>query len=701
MVLVAAKSVKKNCSRIPKSRDDRSSSSWTSLALVLFASLLILASQARSTSPALSSSQIIPDSSEVPSHLSTYVSEESVPSGRQYEEKPVRPQLPPWRPPSPDQDIGGGPFPFPGDDPGMGIRPSFQTEPHFAPVDIKVHYNHPDAIFTLAKHGLYLAPVTIKPPSMQIWDFNARTKQFELLWLNDEDGMGSGAFNLQRVEYHGKPHLLAWSGRFMRWPGYGEGFYLLLDESYRVIFNVSLPDPVDFHDATLTPENTLISTVWRKLGPFDHSRVNGSKEDGAIFDSTFTEFYPTTGQVVFGWSPYEAGISLHRSRIPAKPKFTSAKPWDWAHTNSVCKDRLGNYLVSLRSHSTLFYIDGQTKETLWQLGGPDSNFTGNGNTGFSWQHNALWLEEEERYGIWTLDEIRAASVPGSTTRKKRKISLYDNAALSRKKCDRNESRGLIIELDMTAKTANIVQIYNNPGRAVPGFKNISSTSQGNLQVLPPFTPWDGRHNFQKDKPASSSSSPSSLSARAAEQGRVGRTPVFLAYGMQPYLALYERSGMPLWLAEYTVPDKHLLKGSGVDSYRSYLRPRWRGQPRWPPKFKLSADKSAALPGDHTRMAWISWNGAAGVAEYRIIHGLRTASSTVIPKEGFETKMELGTRIVGMRSIHLEAYDQCGNMLARSPPLAVTELEGLLFPVKSTDKWVYGWNSNTYKCPLPE
>ncbi|KAK0563360.1 hypothetical protein OC844_002251 [Tilletia horrida] len=651
------------------------------------------------------------------------------------------PSLPPFR--LPDSD--------PLDHNPAGRQPSFLTEPHFAPVDFLVHHAHPAVPAILTPHNLYLAPVTVKPASMQIWQYLGGSKDaFDLVWMNDDQGLGSGAFNLHPVDWYGKPHLLLWSGKFQRWPGYGEGFYVLLDESYNVVFNISLPDPVDFHDASLTPEHTLISTVWRKLGPFDHSKYNGSQEDGAIFDAAFAEYSPKTGEPIFGWSPYEAGLPLSLTHIPGKKTFVSSKPWDWAHTNSVSKDRLGNYLVSLRSLHTLFYIDGRTKETLWTLGGPNSNFTGDGNN-FSWQHNALWLEEDEHLGLWTLDEIRAASEgrpisttqaqPGKLNLRNRRLSLYDNGALSARARDRNESRGLILELDMGRKTARIVQVYEKPGRNMrPPFRSISSTSQGNLQILPPFKPWAGQTN-------GGGSSNRISSSHLASFSKPGSTPVLLAYGMKPYLALYERSGTPLWLCEYRAPSNSLFhnpslgavggppvqppkpllgagRGTNVDSYRSYLGPRWRGKPRWPLKIVLSADRSTLAAqhdksddddGDEdvsVRMAWISWNGAAGVREYRVLDpsvpssstGAGAASRRSIPRTGFETRVDLGPTLLGMHSIVVEAYDACGHRLLRSPPLVVTPNEGLLEPAKGASgkgaEWLYGWSTDTDRCPLP-
>ncbi|KAL9939592.1 hypothetical protein V8E36_001409 [Tilletia maclaganii] len=579
--------------------------------------------------------------------------------------------------------------------------PSFQTHPKFAPVTIQVHFQSPVAPTILAAHNLYLAPVTIKPSSLQVWDFNTGKMAYELLWMNDDVGVGSGSFNMHRVEWYGKPHILFWSGKFMRWPGYGEGYYVLLDESYNVVFNVTLPDPVDFHDAKLTPEHTLISTVWRKLGPFDHAAYSGSAEDGSIYDAAFVEYSPLTRKPVFGWSPYEAGLSLWLSRIKGKKTFTTAKPWDWAHTNSVAKDRLGNYLVSLRSLATLFYIDGQTKEILWQLGGPNTNFTGDGNE-FSWQHNALWLEEEAELGLWKEDDIRAAasgkpvSLGAKGEIRNRHITLYDNGALSGRTKDRNESRGLVIELDMAKMEAKIVQIYEKPDKHMPPQirKAISSSSQGNLQVLAPFEAWSG------DVGGGGGDAEKNTGPAIG----VGQTPVLLAYGMKPYLALYDRQGDPLWFVEYLAPKTSLLYhgGAKVDSYRSYLAPRWRGKPRWPPRIKLAADqsKTATTPKNFGRQAWFSWNGASGVAEYRVLHGVRTSSRVSIPREGFETVAELGRLIMGSEMIRVEAVDGCGNVLAKSPWLRVQGGEGFLAPVREGEAWEYGWGEETDRCPLP-
>ncbi|KAK0545055.1 hypothetical protein OC845_005284 [Tilletia horrida] len=610
---------------------------------------------------------------------------------RQYENTPGRPSILQSPPPRPPQDDGGPPHP-PIDPhwplgPNLNIK-TYETEPDFAPISFEVKYEHSSARSILGAHGYYMAPVTIKPSSFQIFDM-PRDK-FELVYLNGDKGLGQGSFNLHYVEWYGKPHLLVWSGRFMRWPGYGEGYYLLLNENYNVVWNTSLPDAVDFHDATLTP-------VWRKLGPFDHSRYGGSQEDGAIFDAAFAEYSPTTGKPIFGWSPYEAGLSLNLTHIKGKKTFTTLKPWDWAHTNSVSKDRLGNYLVSLRSLHTLFYIDGRTKETLWQLGGPNTNFTGRGNN-FSWQHNALWLEEEEKLGAWTLDDIRVASTggrggPSAQARadgtldpravRKRRISLYDNGALSSRTKDRNESRGLIIELDMVKMTATIISVYEHPGRkaGLLAQKDISSTSQGNLQVLPPFTP---RFDAKNPHP---------------QPFKVGQTPLLLAYGMRPLAALYARSGEPLWFTEYRAPKKKINGGvSNVDSYRSYLGPRWRGKPEWPPKIKLSEKSNAE--GNTTRMAWISWNGASNVKEYRILDESTQDVVATIPRTGFESSEEIGSRIAGMPAVRLEVVDPCGNMLASSPALGVMKEEGLLQIMSAGGRWDYGWGAETDRCPFP-
>lgn len=48
--------------------------------------------------------------------------------------------------------------------------------------------------------------------------------------------------------------------------------------------------------------------------------------------------------------------------------------FDSHHLNAVSRDDDGNFIISLRGSSTVYYIDRSTKKILWRLGGKKSNF---------------------------------------------------------------------------------------------------------------------------------------------------------------------------------------------------------------------------------------------------------------------------------------------------------------------------------------
>lgn len=63
--------------------------------------------------------------------------------------------------------------------------------------------------------------------------------------------------------------------------------------------------------------------------------------------------------------------------------------------NSVAKDSKGNYLVSARHYSTIYYISPAGK-IIWQLGGRNSSFAMGEGATFHYQHDARWVEEGKR-----------------------------------------------------------------------------------------------------------------------------------------------------------------------------------------------------------------------------------------------------------------------------------------------------------------
>jgi hypothetical protein len=85
----------------------------------------------------------------------------------------------------------------------------------------------------------------------------------------------------------------------------------------------------------------------------------------------------------------QPGISLQ------VPLFRARNPSDIQHLNSIEKDSQGNYMISSRHYSTVYYIS-PAGDILWQLGGRNSSFQMGEGTDFYWQHDARWIDEGTR-----------------------------------------------------------------------------------------------------------------------------------------------------------------------------------------------------------------------------------------------------------------------------------------------------------------
>ena len=139
---------------------------------------------------------------------------------------------------------------------------------------------------------------------------------------------------------------------------------------------------------------------------------------------------------------------------------TPSNAWNYFHINSVDKDDEGNYLVSARSYSAIFKIDGVSGKIIWQLGGRNgSSFNIPEGLHFAWQHDARFLSRSADGDI----EI---------------ISFFDNAAHSRPGLAINPfSRARIVRLQHSTGTASQIRTFPAPD-------NLSTHSQGNVQVFP-------------------------------------------------------------------------------------------------------------------------------------------------------------------------------------------------------------------------
>lgn len=218
----------------------------------------------------------------------------------------------------------------------------------------------------------------------------------------------------------------------------------------------------DMHEFLLTDQGTALLTIYNPI-QMDLSPIGGP-EDGYALDGVFQEIDIESGEILFQWNaaahiPASAsrrdfkGCSDDPHKAFAGCGNTREAAFDYYHINSVQKDPLGNYLVSGRHTSSLTYIDGQSGEVLWHMGGPLNQFKylpDGTERLFTWQHDARLHNDST-------------------------ITVLDNNAINNRG-PHKESRALRLQFDAAEKTVSVQQAFLHPQERM-------SYSQGNVQVL--------------------------------------------------------------------------------------------------------------------------------------------------------------------------------------------------------------------------
>lgn len=185
----------------------------------------------------------------------------------------------------------------------------------------------------------------------------------------------------------------------------------------------------------------------------DLINLDGSTSEVWIWDGVFQEVDIETGNLTFQWRASDH-FPLTDSYL-AMNGASEWGPWDFFHINMVEKDAEGNYLVSARHLRTICYVDGQTGQVLWRLGGKNNSFedlSGGAATTFVGQHDAHWADGH------------------------RAITFFDNRADWRDTVD-DHSAGTRVLVDLVGMTARLDRTFDGPHK-------ILSVSQGSYQTLP-------------------------------------------------------------------------------------------------------------------------------------------------------------------------------------------------------------------------
>ena len=350
----------------------------------------------------------------------------------------------------------------------------------------------------------------------------------------------------------------------------------------------------DMHEFQLIDDGkTALMTVYQQR-QFDMSPWNIITGIGWVMESIFQEVDVETGQVLFEWRSLDhvdpsLSYTLPDHTDTSGTGLDPSSPWDYFHINSIDKNAEGDYLISSRHTSAVYKISGKDGSIMWRLNGQNPSFT-NENFDFSQQHDARWLFENTTHTM---------------------LSLYNNGYNGFNQTHEFSS-GMIILIDYEEKKATQVRDYVPPG------KEMLSSSQGNMQLLPGYN-------------------------------------VFMGWGSNAYVSEHDFDGnLVLW--------GYFSKDPGFMNYRAQ-KFKWEGNPTDAPAL-WSFSKSTEPYSPTTFYA--SWNGATRVKYWRFYGSMNaTGPYTLLNqvlKTGFETAY---TELNYYPWTHVEAVGAKGKTLGKS------------------------------------
>jgi arylsulfotransferase ASST len=395
-----------------------------------------------------------------------------------------------------------------------------------------------------------------------------------LVWFRPVPA-GEDATDFRTQTYRGKPVLTWWQGRTVSF-GYGLGEAVIASSSYKTIARVKTGNGLaaDEHEVKLTPQGSAYIMAYN---PVQSSLASaGGPANGIVLDCVIQQIDIRTGLVMWEW--HSLG-HVDVSESYSKPPGLATNAFDYFHINSLTTDSRGNFLISARNTSALYQLNPRSGAITWRLGGKKSTFALAPGVQFAYQHNALWLPNGE-------------------------ISLYDDEGAPPVK---PPSRGEVIKLDLTAKTATLAgQLVHTPG--------LQSFCCGSTQQLPGGN-W------------------------------------MLGWGGLSNLTEFNAQGQMIFDAQ--LPH-------GETTYRVYREP-WSAQPS-------DAPAIAARTSGGTSAVYASWNGATDVASWQLLSGTAAGHLSPVsrtPKSGFETVIPASPAAF----YEVRALSATGGVLASSKVLA--------------------------------
>jgi hypothetical protein len=197
----------------------------------------------------------------------------------------------------------------------------------------------------------------------------------ELIW----NGPLESSTNFLVQTLKGQSVLTWWTGIASNL-GRGYGQVNIVDQTYTQIYTVC-PDiqvlttsgmssgcSLDLHESLITETGTMLCTLVN-VTRADLTSLGGPV-DGWVLDTLFLEVDIATNDILFMWSPTQAGIPINSTKSQRSPisgtGTAQSSPFDWFHANSVSKLQDGSYIVNSRNTWSTYCVgsDGKVKWTL-------------------------------------------------------------------------------------------------------------------------------------------------------------------------------------------------------------------------------------------------------------------------------------------------------------------------------------------------
>lgn len=493
----------------------------------------------------------------------------------------------------------------------------FVSRPDLTPPEVQItqgeawsseYENAEEYIFTTPNYGT-------ETPSDGAVIFDS---QGELVWMDpsEEDNPDDNHFDLRVQEYQDEPVLTYFQGPTMG--GWGRGDIYLLDQSYEEVATVTTdgslgPQNTDFHDTTITDKDTMLVAAYVPTKT-DLSEIGGP-EDGWAENAVIQEIDIESGEVLFEWSSLDH-IPVTDTQLDFETEKAEQAEEDEENDEG---DEDNGELGTEENPFDYFHINSVTvdddESLLVSARHTHAVYQLNRDSGeVQWTLGGASSDfEMEDDAVFKWQHAAARDDDGTLT-------LLDNHAHGAD--DDESSRGLRLQLDEEAMTASVVTEYTPPeDRPAGSMANAQQLSNGNMLV---------------------------------------------GWGQQPYFSEYTNDGKLIYDVCHGAECYGDEYEGGGGSYRAY-KAEWQGQPNTDPDVVIQQNQEGDGENSGEQMAYVSWNGATEVEQWRLVAGEDEDSATeqtTVDHESFETSLPLPE---GAEYVAVEALDTDGNVLATGTP----------------------------------